>query len=51
MKSKFVKEGKEILYMDKKGRKWDKECIDDLFDAISKRKKFEDSVDYYAFED
>jgi|TARA_B100002003_G_C14017821_1_gene490943 hypothetical protein len=50
MKSKFIKEGKEILYIDKKGRKWDKECLDELFDAISKRRGIEETIDYYTYE-
>lgn len=50
-KSKFVKHGNKIFYMDKQGRKWDKECLDDLFDAISNRKNVEDKIDYYTYLD
>lgn len=47
--SKFIKEKNEILYVDKHGRKYDKGCIDELFESVTKRKEIESTLDYYAF--
>ncbi len=47
--SKFVKEGKEIFYIDKWGRKWDKSCIDDIFDTLKKRQDVNFGLDYYSY--
>ena len=38
-KTKFLKEGNEMFYVDKLGRKWNKECIDELFEAVTQRQK------------
>lgn len=51
MKSKFVKEGKEMFYVDKTGRKWDKKCLDELFEAITKRIKTDNTLEYYSYKD
>lgn len=40
----------KTIYVDKKGRKWDKDCLDELFDAISHRKKNMGTIDYYAYD-
>lgn len=47
--SKFVKEGKEIFYIDKWGRQWDKSCIDDIFDTLKKRQDVNFGLDYYSY--
>lgn len=49
MKSKLIKERNEIFYVDKTGRKWDKKCLDELFDALAKRKEAERVLDYYTY--
>lgn len=51
MKSKFIREGKQIYYQDKQGRKWNKKCIDELFDAITKRERYDETVDYYTYDE
>jgi len=45
------KENEKIIYIDKMGRKWDKKCLDELFDAITERKKVERRIDYYAMDE
>ncbi|MBS3129012.1 hypothetical protein J4410_07770 [Candidatus Woesearchaeota archaeon] len=49
--SKFIKEGNQIFYVDKIGRKWEKKCIDELFEAVTNKMKDDKTLDYYAFED
>ena len=49
--AKTKKKNKEVIYVDKQGRQWDKECLDELFEAISQRKKIEETIDYYTYVD
>ena len=49
--SKFIKECNEIFYVDKYGKKWDKGCIDELFEAVTQRQKIEETLDYYSYKD
>ena len=47
--SKFIKKGKQIFYVDKWGRKWDNSCLDDVFESITQRKRIEEKLDYYSY--
>lgn len=38
------------LYVDKQGRKWDKDALDSIFNLISEQKKNREALDYYALE-
>ena len=49
MKSKLVKDRNGIFYVDKTGRKWDKKCLNELFDALVKRKESERVLEYYTY--
>lgn len=49
--SKFIKEGNQIFYIDKYGRKWGRESIDDLFELATKKVKLDNSFEYYAFKE
>ena len=42
---------KQIVYIDKFGRKWEKKAIDEIFDALTQKKKIDNVLDYYAFEE
>ena len=49
--TKFLKEGNEIFYVDRYGRKWNKKCIDEIFEALTQKKKIDNVLDYYASEE
>lgn len=51
MKSKFIKGGNGIFYVDKTGRKWDKKCLDELFETITERRKTEEILEHYPYND
>lgn len=42
---------KIIAYIDKFGRKWEKKAIDEIFEALAQKKKIDNVLDYYAFEE
>lgn len=50
-KSKFLKKDNQIFYVDKYGRKWNKKCLDELFEAITKRRETEETLEYYSYKD
>lgn len=50
-KSKFLKEDNQIFYVDKYGRKWNKKCLDELFEAITKKRETEETLEYYSYKD
>ena len=46
---KYLQNNK-IAYVDKFGREWEKKAIDEIFEALTQKKKIDNVLDYYAFE-
>ena len=40
-----------IAYIDKYGRKWEKSSIDQIFEALTHKRKIDNILDYYAFKE
>ena len=49
-KPRFVKEGKEILFVDRNGAKWSLECVDGAFMLAQRLKKAMHLANYYSSE-